>query len=57
MNKFHLEILEEIKKKSGKGSKHSGSDSYLSSGHFYYSVSNPIKRDWPFKKVAYPGRE
>lgn len=50
MNKFHQELLGQIKKHAGKGTKQSASDSYIGSGHFYYSLSNPIKRqickDW-----------
>lgn len=45
MNKHHQEILEEIKKQAGKGTKHSGKDSYLGSGHIYYSLSNPVRRE------------
>lgn len=44
MNKYHQEILEEIKRSAGKGTKHSWNDNYLGSGHFYYNLSNPIKR-------------
>ncbi|PWU23249.1 hypothetical protein C5B42_03735 [Candidatus Cerribacteria bacterium 'Amazon FNV 2010 28 9'] len=50
MNTFHAKLLAELQKYEGNGTTHSGSDSYLSSGHFYYSVSVPVKRaiakDW-----------
>jgi 3-methyladenine DNA glycosylase AlkD len=44
MNNFHEELLAELKKHAGKGTTHSANDSYLSSGHYYYSVSVPVKR-------------
>lgn len=45
MNKYHQEFLDEIKRKAGHGTKHSGNDNYLGSGHIYYSLSNPIRRE------------
>ena len=46
----HHSLLTELKKNRGKGTLWSDSDSYLSSGHYYYSVSVPIRRkiaeDW-----------
>lgn len=44
MSLNYQQILSEIKKHQGEKSSHSGNDSYLSSGHFYYEVSNPVKR-------------
>lgn len=44
MNSYHQEILSEIKRQAGNGTKHSWSDAYLGSGHFYYSLSVPNKR-------------
>lgn len=44
MNKYHQEILEEIKKYTGKGTKYSWDANYLGSKDFHYSLSNPIKR-------------
>lgn len=44
MNNYHQEILEEIKKYTGKGTKHSWDANYLGSKDFHYSLSNPIKR-------------
>lgn len=44
MNLLHQELLLQIKAHAGKGTSYSGSDSYFSSGHFYFSVSVPIKR-------------
>lgn len=43
-NNFHQEILLEIKKQAGNGTSHSWSDSYLGTGHYYYSLSVPNKR-------------
>jgi 3-methyladenine DNA glycosylase AlkD len=45
MNIYHQELLEQMKIHQGKGTKHSASDSYLSSGHAFYSISVPVKRD------------
>src|SRR5690348_14273170 len=44
MNSLHQKLLADIQKYAGKGTTQSASDSYLSSGHFYYSVSVPIRR-------------
>ncbi len=44
MNVFHQELLAQVQSAAGQGSKHSANDSYLSSGHQYYSVSVPIRR-------------
>ncbi len=41
---MHKEILKEIIKNKGKASQHSGNDSYISSGHHYYKVSVPVRR-------------
>lgn len=53
MHKFHAELLQEIKKHERKGEIYFDNDSYLSSGHKYYSVAVPIKRqivkDWTKK--------
>lgn len=53
VNKYHQEILDEIKKNTGKGTKHSWDDNYLGSGHVYYNLTNPLKRkiakDWASK--------
>lgn len=50
MNKYHLEILEEIKKNAGNGTKHSWDSNYLGSKDFHFNLSNPVKRhilkDW-----------
>lgn len=45
MNKHHQEVLQEIKKHAGEGTKHSWDNNYLGSGHFYYNLCNPLKRD------------
>lgn len=45
MNAYHKDLLEEVKKYSRMGTSHSSSDSYLGSGHFYYSVAVPKKRE------------
>jgi len=41
---LHKRILAELKKHSGRGTTQSSSDSYLSSGHFYYDISVPVRR-------------
>jgi len=50
MPKEHKKLLAEIKKHKGKGTSHSNNDSYISSGHVYYDVSVPVRRqiarDW-----------
>lgn len=43
MNKYHQEILEEIKKYSGKGT--SETASYLGNQHLHYGVSVPYRRE------------
>jgi len=40
----HLELLREIKKNKGRKNSQSGNDSYINSGHFYYEVAVPIRR-------------
>jgi len=44
MDPEHKKILTEIKKHKGKGTEHTSSDSYILSGHFYYDVSVPVRR-------------
>jgi len=44
MHKEHTKILNEVKKHKGKGTQHTSSDSYILSGHFYYDVSVPTRR-------------
>ena len=44
MNKYHQEILREIKKNSGNGTKHSWDGNYLGSDHFHYNLTNVLKR-------------
>ncbi len=50
MNPQHKKLLAEIKKHKGNGTQHTSSDSYILSGHAYYDVSVPIRRqivkDW-----------
>ncbi len=41
---LHQEILTNLKKHSGKGTKHTGNVAYLGNDHFSYHISNPIKR-------------
>ncbi len=43
MTNYYQEILSELKKSKGDGSKLSGNDSYLSSGHKYLFIRNPRK--------------
>lgn len=45
MNKYHQEILREIKNYSGNETKHGWNDNYLGNKHFYYNLSNPLKRE------------
>lgn len=42
---LHGEILSELEKHSGRGTKHSGNAAYLGNTHFSYHISNPVKRD------------
>lgn len=42
---FHGEILSELEKHSGHGTKHSGNAAYLGNTHFSYHISNPVRRD------------
>jgi 3-methyladenine DNA glycosylase AlkD len=44
MNNYHQEILAQLKKYAGQGTTQSQSDSYLLSGHPYYSIRVPLKR-------------
>lgn len=44
MNKYHQEILEEIKKHSGKAGNSWHGSNYLGSGHFRFNISNPEKK-------------
>lgn len=44
MHKYHQDILGEIKRSAGKGTKHSWDSNYLGSKDFHYNISNPIKR-------------
>lgn len=50
MNPHHTSLLKTLKKHAGKGTTLSASDSYLSSGHCYYNISVPVRRqiakDW-----------
>lgn len=41
---LHKEILSELRKHSGRGTKHSGNAAYLGNAHFSYHISNPLKR-------------
>src|SRR5258708_5194569 len=43
-NSLHQEILSNLKKYSGQGTKHSANASYLGNTHFSYNISNPIQR-------------
>lgn len=44
MNTQQKKLLAEIKKHKGKGTQHTSNDSYILSGHFYYDVSVPVRR-------------
>lgn len=44
MNTYHQELLSQIQSHAGKGTTHTAGDSYLSSGHEYYSIAVPLKR-------------
>lgn len=44
MNIFHKELLSEIRKHAGEKTTQSASNNYLGSGHYYYSISVPVKR-------------
>jgi 3-methyladenine DNA glycosylase AlkD len=44
MRKEHKNLLEKIRKHRGKGTQHTSNDSYILSGHFYYDVSVPVRR-------------
>lgn len=50
MNKDHAELLRELKRHRGSQRPHPDKDSYISSGHSYYDVSVPVRRqiakDW-----------
>ncbi len=50
MHPEHKRILTDIKKHTGEGTQHTSNDSYILSGHFYYDVSVPVRRqivkDW-----------
>lgn len=50
MNPEHKKILKEIKNNQGEGTAHTSNDSYILSGHSYYDVSVPVRRqvakDW-----------
>lgn len=50
INAFHEEILNLIKKNSGKGTRHTFSDSYLGNNHLRYAIAIPclrvIAKDW-----------
>ncbi len=47
---LHQQILQQIKKNSGKGTAHTFLDSYLGNSHFRYPISAPVLRriakDW-----------
>lgn len=45
MNRYHQEILEEIKKHAGRGTSQSGNPNYLGGTHHFYSISVPFKRE------------
>ena len=49
-NSFHHQILEQIKKSSGKSTAHTFLDNYLGNSHFRYPISAPVLRriakDW-----------
>lgn len=45
MNKFHKEILKEIKEHTHKISNSTWVAKYLGTNHIYYSLSNPVKRE------------
>lgn len=42
---LHKEFIADLKKYSGRGTKHSGNASYLGNAHFSYHIANPIKRE------------
>lgn len=44
VKKFHSELLEQIKKNSGKKTKHTDLDSYLGTTHFRYPIDIPTLR-------------
>lgn len=44
INKSHQEILGELKKYAGNGTKHSWNGNYLGSNHFHYNLTNTLKR-------------
>ncbi|MCA9361672.1 DNA alkylation repair protein [Candidatus Kaiserbacteria bacterium] len=50
MNSEHKNLLGKIKNHRGQGTAHTSNDSYILSGHLYYDVSVPIRRqiakDW-----------
>lgn len=45
MNKYHQEILKEIKEYTNKTSNNTWVAKYLGTSHIYYSLSNPVKRE------------
>lgn len=44
MHKEHKKLLAEIQKHKGRGTDHSSKDSYINSGHVYYNVTVPVRR-------------
>jgi 3-methyladenine DNA glycosylase AlkD len=44
MHREYKDILSEIKKHKGRGTQHTSNDSYILSGHLYYDVSVPVRR-------------
>jgi 3-methyladenine DNA glycosylase AlkD len=42
---LRAEILFQLKKHSGRGTKHSGDAAYLGNAHFSYHISTPVKRN------------
>ncbi len=52
LKKFHKEILTELKRHSGRGTKRSGNTAYLGNDHFSYLISNPVKRQIVIRFLA-----
>jgi len=44
MPSLHSQLLTELKRHAGKGTKHTGNAGYLGNAHFSYHISNPVKR-------------
>jgi 3-methyladenine DNA glycosylase AlkD len=45
MNPHHKKILQAIQREKGRGNTFSDKDSYMLSGHFYYDISVPVRRE------------